>query len=559
MKKHLGEEQKRYCRQGHANESKFLKQFHKHSEQGLTCGYRSVAVYESPLVVSKDHNYFLDSADAELVYRKDSERDDDDDDDNDDDAGTHHSCPVEIKSRLAHSTFYDERDRLLANEGRDAWENAQPVYTELDAESEEFRKWLPKSTEQFQLLHHVAIRKQRKGLILVGDKDEIMFGVFVNYNQETIDAYTTVLREIYDRALSLFYETDPIEIPREKIEQIIKCKEMKHVGLTYHSFLTDLYLWRKLRIDEVLRLPLPPCNRVLPYIHSYWNNNKGGSDTTSKLLANCPALFASFGRPQTITSARLWLLFAVLLHRLNHAARANENIDHYGSLYHLRNTNNQKWPLWTTLDRLEAWLKNEADTYEAMMDHGGDFRTALASSNNENRPPRTPNRVVRFDATTTTPQPRRGRDNPRNALQERVATNQTGATPKRGRPAYPVGPLTQAQREFRERAHACDGSQYYRVHVPKGEKRDKYKKACYLCRKLTVWTCMGCHRPCCEINQDEVLRKLITDDAKSVAFLNGVKPPATFVYESTNADGTKVVVSTVENSCFHILHRHGHR
>ena len=99
MKKHLGEEQKRYCRQGHANEAKFLKQFHKHSKRGLTCGYRSEAIYESPLVVSKDHDYFLDSADAELVYRKDNQRDDDDDDD--DDEGILHSIPVEIKSRLS--------------------------------------------------------------------------------------------------------------------------------------------------------------------------------------------------------------------------------------------------------------------------------------------------------------------------------------------------------------------------------------------------------------------------------------------------------------------------
>jgi len=342
MKKHLGEEQKRYCWQGHANESKFLKQFHEHSKQGLTCGYTSEAIYKSPLVVSKDHNYVLDSADAELVYSYNGINDDDDndDDDDDDDNRASNCMAVEIKSRLSHSTFYDERDRLLANEGRDAWENCQPVYTELDAESDEFRKWLPKSTEQFQLLHHVAIRNHTKGLILVGDKDEIMFGVFVHYKQETIDAYKSVLQEIYDRALSPFYETDPFELSRDKIEDIIKCKELSHVGLTYHSFLTDLYLWRKLRIDKVVRLPLPPCNRILPYIHSTWNNNKGGSDTTSKLLANCPALFASMGRPQTVTSARLLQLFVVLLHRLNHAARASENLDQYGSLYHLRNTNN---------------------------------------------------------------------------------------------------------------------------------------------------------------------------------------------------------------------------
>ena len=38
---------------------------------------------------------------------------------------------------------------------------------------------------------------------------------------------------------------------------------------------------------------------------------------------------------------------------------------------------------------------------------------------------------------------------------------------------------------------------------------------------------MGCHRPCCEVNEDEeAMQKLITDNAKYVALLN-VEPPAT--------------------------------
>ena len=86
---------------------------------------------------------------------------------------------IEIKSRLSHSTFYDERERLRANRGLEAWENRDPVYVELDAGSKEFFRWIPKSQEQFQLLHHVVIRNHTKGLILVGDKDQIMFGVFV--------------------------------------------------------------------------------------------------------------------------------------------------------------------------------------------------------------------------------------------------------------------------------------------------------------------------------------------------------------------------------------------
>ena len=129
-------------------------------------------------------------------------------------------------NRVSHSTFYDERNRLEANHGLQAWENSQPVYTQLEAESEEFRKWLPKSSEQFQLLHHVAIRNHTKGLILVGNKDKVIFGVFVDYKQETIDAYKEVLEEIYNHALSLFYETDPLKISKKKIEEIIKCKEL---------------------------------------------------------------------------------------------------------------------------------------------------------------------------------------------------------------------------------------------------------------------------------------------------------------------------------------------
>ena len=109
-----------------------------------------------------------------------------------------------------------------------------------------------------------------------------MFGVFVNYKQETIDAYRTMLEEIYNRALKTFYEMDSLDIPRDRVVSIINSKEMKRVGMTYHSCITDLNLWCKLLIERVLRMPLLACNYVLPQIHSYWNNNQGGSDTTTK-------------------------------------------------------------------------------------------------------------------------------------------------------------------------------------------------------------------------------------------------------------------------------------
>ena len=144
-----GEKQKRYYWQGHANEAKFLKQFHDHSKNGLTCKYKSVSVYESPLVESTSYNYFLDASDAELVYTLDRADSGNDSNSNDDADDALHTVPVKIKSRLSHTTFYDERDRLQANLGFNAWEDNDPYYCELEAESEEFFRWIPLCNSRF--------------------------------------------------------------------------------------------------------------------------------------------------------------------------------------------------------------------------------------------------------------------------------------------------------------------------------------------------------------------------------------------------------------------------
>jgi hypothetical protein len=130
----------------------------------------------------------------------------------------------------------------------------------------DLHKWIPKHKESFQLLHHVAIRDARKGLFLVGNKKKLMFGVFVTYSDNLIDSYRALLKELFDRALKPFYNDD-IQLPQEKIEKIIQAKEMKKLGMSYHSFLTDFYIWRQLRIKKVLQLPIPPCSRILPYNH----------------------------------------------------------------------------------------------------------------------------------------------------------------------------------------------------------------------------------------------------------------------------------------------------
>ena len=127
---------------------------------------------------------------------------------------------IEIKARVAHTTFYAERHQLETNveatEGMAAFENGEPVYHSINAEGGELQKWIPKHKESFQLLHHVAVCNKRKGLFLVGNKTKIMFGVFVTYSDSLIESYQDILKVLYERSLKAFYNGD---LPKEKIEK----------------------------------------------------------------------------------------------------------------------------------------------------------------------------------------------------------------------------------------------------------------------------------------------------------------------------------------------------
>ena len=180
----------------------------------------------------------IDLSDAELVYTKDSD-DSDSDSDNDSIIASLHTMPVETKARIAHTTFYVQRHQLEANFGLAAYENGEPVYHKINAEGGGLHKWIPKHKESFQLLHHVAVRDARKGLFLVGNKKKIMFDVFVNYSDNLITSYQSILKDLYGRSLKPFYDGN---LQEEKIRKVLEKKEMKKLGVDYHSFLTDYYI-----------------------------------------------------------------------------------------------------------------------------------------------------------------------------------------------------------------------------------------------------------------------------------------------------------------------------
>lgn len=86
---------------------------------------------DAELVYMRRMDDFLDQLNYEKLTATEPTDCDNDDHSNDDLLRT---MPIEIKSRLSHSTFYDERGRLRTNRGLEAWENDQPDYVELHAE-----------------------------------------------------------------------------------------------------------------------------------------------------------------------------------------------------------------------------------------------------------------------------------------------------------------------------------------------------------------------------------------------------------------------------------------
>jgi hypothetical protein len=473
----------------------------------------------------------LDSSDAELIYKKEQVDDYNSDSDDGGDDGITHTMPIEIKARVAHSTFYSERQLVEANLGFKAFENGEPVYVEIDAESGDLHKWIPKHKESFQLLHHVAVRDARKGLFLVGNKSKLMFGVFVTYSDNLITSYQSILKDLFNRALKPFYlQQQDLQLPKEKIEKVLQSKEMKKLGMSYHSFLTDYYIWRQLRIKKALQLPIPPCNRILPYNHSVWNNLKGASDTATKLMWNCQIKFASSGRSQVVATAKFFQLYSILLHREFQVATAKPNLNFYASLHHFRNTRNKNYPFHKTLDTLSVWFIKNAD--DAAAAPTTTTTTTLTVD-------------IECSGTLIRTPPRVVRSNPRAPFEEiRNYTTITGGTPMKGRSKNPAN-KTASYEEDHQRLHTCEGILFFTNQVRK----------CCICNTNTNLVCIGCKRWYCIRNRDEKIKNMITNNGLAVGFLNGERPPSTLAINGVAANDTTSTFCVVDNGCYHMQHK----
>ena len=114
-------------------------------------------------------------------------------------------------------------------------EFSEPIYHHISTLDCQLHLWIPKTAESFQLLHHVTAYDAKKGLLLVGNKSEVMYGLFIKYPAKLKRAYLAVLDDLYESRLAWAY--GPInQLPEEKIRAVLDSPELKDHRILYNAF-----------------------------------------------------------------------------------------------------------------------------------------------------------------------------------------------------------------------------------------------------------------------------------------------------------------------------------
>ena len=126
--------------------------------------------------------------------------------------GTLELVPVEVKSQVSSTTMTEAQDRIEEEVGVELHDERRKYLMRLLSSDPLLRMLLhdtsnPKreKSEAFQLLHGAHVSGSIHGIMLIGSRDKLMYGLFVEYEDELLEAYDRVMRHMYDAYLRLFY------------------------------------------------------------------------------------------------------------------------------------------------------------------------------------------------------------------------------------------------------------------------------------------------------------------------------------------------------------------
>ena len=217
---------------------------------------------------------------------------------------------AEIKCRTRVHTANLDRE---LDDGSNTW-------VEVDAISDQFKKYVRNIKERFQLIHQASTLQITKGVLVIGDKDgNVIRGVWINFDQELIDNYCRCLDGIYKENFSFTFEAlegrnDVTHYldgdTRTAIQDAIKKQEY----VDFDSFIYNFKFWVSFRRCT---LPLMTSKRCIPSIAALWNRSKNGSDVTTGLMRGSWYPLPTASRtPSALVVQRILFLLTINIMRI---------------------------------------------------------------------------------------------------------------------------------------------------------------------------------------------------------------------------------------------------
>ncbi|MGH7955021.1 MAG: hypothetical protein ACREOZ_03585, partial [Gloeomargaritales cyanobacterium] len=421
---------KKNARLGHLLEEPLGINLLKDSDADVT-PVKITALYKAGLVQKADKPWVKDSIDLIGLTEHDDEV---------------KAIGIEIKARVAPGSNQTERNRII--------QSGNLKYPVISASSDELRHFVKSPAEATQILHHAYTYDLAYVCLLVGDKKgNIMTGVFVYFSNGLKVMYGRCLDDL--KVTSLQWAYDDSEMPISDFERIVR--DHKRIG-DVATLVGTIRLWKQM--TQKMALPLPPCRRILPKQHAFWNIQKGGSDVATRLMWN-NKLKPPVRTLQSIAIAQLLMLANVGIHRLLQMFSVDEKS--VKSLNHYRRTANRRLTFRRSLRCIREGCVPMVQ-YSNIEDHVMLQR-----------------RQTQFKVMGQTASP------------FRCATAVTGLTPKRDAERR-YGEPGQLSKEIETRRWTCIGV------VPifrTGLDGKPLAKVCVKCGTVTSWYCTGCHHFLC--------------------------------------------------------------
>ena len=500
--KHLKGASRDHCAMGHKLELPIaLDWVNDIHEKKLFHGFsfKIVSLHKVGLVAKKDSPWAKDSIDfIAFIYNEEF------------------SCielwGIEIKSRQTVGTISKEKDLLRKLRRR--------KYERIGAD--DVFKYMHKSDERWQLLHHAYVYGFDRIALIVGNHGgKVISGTVIDYDENLRDDYGRVLKKLKDIALLWAYDSPDITtIPDNVIDISEQIPTINGKETLYGS----LKLWKAMFSNPTI-LPRPALQRIIPSTHAKWNATKGGSDTVTKLVDDC---FVKPPRPhtnfETVAVGRCISNLLATVFRLYQLITSKENLqDSYPTIKHFRNAASQRMSFKKSLRLGYQLFKKEGEhLINAGLENDDQHHHHHHQQQQQSRP-----RRVQYSGSSTVPEP-----------MEFVPVR-TFNTPLRAR-------RKQIQRgtvheDVLHRSQNCSGFPYEVICQQEGSNRKDPRRRCYLCSAKTKWKCIKCKFYFC-----------------MTAGMKSKKRDEHLYYhkEKENPESNTEITQVLGKSCFHIFHEH---